>query len=116
MVYMAGHIFQLGVHAAGFHFAIPPEGYDSIPSPTLPRRPLSRPLPVHTIPRHLLFPCAKACLAVEAAAVTISAVASKDGFEHFRPPVAAKWTKHIGSSFLWTVSLVLDGKKEDPIC
>src|SRR5258708_25438724 len=110
MVYMAGHIFQLGVHAAGFHFAIPPEGYDSIPSPTLPRRPLSRPLPVHTIPRHLLFPCAKACLAVEAAAVTINALASKDGFQHFRPPVAAQMAKHIWASFFWTGRLVFVGK------
>src|SRR6266566_5632543 len=80
VVHMAGHAFHSEVRAAGFHLAIPSERQDSIPFPTLPRRPPSRPLPVHAIPRHLLLPRAEACLAVEAPAVTIGAVASKDGF------------------------------------
>jgi len=65
---MPGHAFRPEVRATGFHLAIAAERQDSIPSPTLPRRPLPRPLPVHAIPGYLLFPCAEPSLAVQAPA------------------------------------------------
>src|SRR5437899_1023475 len=53
MVHMACHTFQPEGRAAGFHLAIPAKGQDSIPFPTLPRRPQSRPLPMYAIPGYL---------------------------------------------------------------
>lgn len=47
------------------------------------------------MPRHLLLAGAETCLAVKAPAITISAMASVNGFEDFRPPVAAKWAEHV---------------------
>ena len=53
------------------------------------------------MPRHLLLPCAETCLTVEASAVAIGTVNTINGFEHFRPPVTAKWAEHVfGPSFL----------------
>src|SRR6266568_3400577 len=60
VVHMAGHTFQPEVRTAGFHLAIPAERQDSIPFPTLTRRPQSRPLPMHAIPGYLLLPSAEA--------------------------------------------------------
>src|SRR6266481_93142 len=92
---MARHIFQLKVHVARFHFAIPAERRNSTSSPPFPSRSGTWPPSVHAMPRHLLLPCAETCLTVEASAVAIGTVDTINGFEHFRPPVTAKWAEHV---------------------
>ena len=76
-----GHAFQPEIRAAGFHLAIPAKCMDPVHSPTLTRWPRSRPLPVHTMLRHLLLACAEACLEEKSTGSDGTRFPSKDGIE-----------------------------------